>query len=260
MKIHQVNLHMINHKINSIPLFPDALNPAALDLVKLAALIAMFVDHANTLFLVRPEPLLYAFGRMAFPLFTLIWAMNVQRAPERLQKRANRLWVWAFITQPLFFLAFQHHQPWYALNILFVFAGVTQLLALNYRYGRKGILTGILLLCLMVWPLQPASYGLPGIILAIGLVLVYSGQTHGMYRAGIIVSMLSLCSLNSVSQIMSQPADILLFATLPTFLLPMTVVSLAASLCSDECARFMPSRFFYFAYAGHLLVTIIIGT
>ncbi|EBP5695881.1 conjugal transfer protein TraX, partial [Salmonella enterica] len=101
---------MINHKINSIPLFPDALNPAALDLVKLAALIAMFVDHANTLFLVRPEPLLYAFGRMAFPLFTLIWAMNVQRAPERLQKRANRLWVWAFITQPLFFLAFQHHQ------------------------------------------------------------------------------------------------------------------------------------------------------
>ncbi|POT23925.1 hypothetical protein C3433_26445 [Citrobacter freundii] len=81
-----------------------------------------------------------------------------------------------------------------------------------------------------------------------------------MNRAGIVVSILSLCSLNGVSHIMSQPADILLFATLPTLLLLMTVVSLAVSLCSDECARFMPSRFFYFAYTGHLLVAIIIGT
>ena len=64
--------------------------------------------------------------------------MNVQRTPERLQKRANRLWIWAIITQPVFSLAFLHHQPWWALNILFVFAGVTQLLALQYRHGRKG--------------------------------------------------------------------------------------------------------------------------
>ncbi|ECQ9991337.1 conjugal transfer protein TraX [Salmonella enterica] len=250
---------MSNHRINPAPMFPVALNPAALDVVKLVALIAMFVDHANTLFMTKPDPLLYAVGRMAFPLFTLIWAMNVQRTPERLQKRANRLWLWAFITQPVFSLAFRHHEPWYALNILFVFASVTQLLALKYRYGKKGVISGVLLLALMVWPLQPASYGLAGIMLAAGLVLVYSGPTYRIYRIGIIVSLLSLCSLNGISHILNQPADILLFATLPTLFLPMIIVSLAVSLCSGKCSRLMPPRFFYFAYAGHLLVAIIIS-
>lgn len=49
------------------------MNPAALDVVKMVALLAMFVDHANTLFLTNPYPFLYEFGRMAFPLFTFIW-------------------------------------------------------------------------------------------------------------------------------------------------------------------------------------------
>ncbi|WP_263358750.1 TraX family protein, partial [Enterobacter bugandensis] len=87
--------------------------------------------------------------------------------PERLQKRANRLWIWAVITQPVFSLAFWHHQPWWALNILFVFAGVTQLIALQNQHGLKGMFVGYLLLALMIWPLQPASYGLAGITLAI---------------------------------------------------------------------------------------------
>ncbi|OAT35091.1 TraX family plasmid conjugative transfer pilin acetylase [Enterobacter soli ATCC BAA-2102] len=53
-------------------------------MVKVLALIAMLADHINTLFLMPPNPLLYAAGRMAFPLFTFMWAMNVQRRPERL--------------------------------------------------------------------------------------------------------------------------------------------------------------------------------
>ncbi|STT78428.1 type-F conjugative transfer system pilin acetylase TraX [Klebsiella pneumoniae] len=66
----------------------------------------MIIDHTNTVFLSPALPVMYALGRMAFPLFTLIWAMNVQRTPERLQKRASRLWIWAVITQPVFSLAF----------------------------------------------------------------------------------------------------------------------------------------------------------
>ena len=45
--------------------------------------------------------------------------------------KENRLWMWAVVTQPVFSLAFVGHQPWWALNILFVFAVVTQLLALQ---------------------------------------------------------------------------------------------------------------------------------
>ncbi|EOC5728493.1 TraX family protein [Cronobacter turicensis] len=89
----------------------------------------MLLDHFNTLFLSPLRPELYALGRAAFPLFSLIWAINVNRKPERLQFQANRLWLWAVVTQPVFMLAFRQLDPWYALNILFVFAGTTQLLA-----------------------------------------------------------------------------------------------------------------------------------
>ncbi|ABP62917.1 TraX family protein [Enterobacter sp. 638] len=237
---------------------PGRVSPAALDMVKVLALLAMLGDHINTLFLTPPEPLAYAAGRMAFPLFTLIWAMNVQRRPERLQVRANRQWIWAVITQPVFSLAFAGHQPWWALNILFVFAGVTQLLALQYRYGKKGLMAGALVLGILVWPLSPASYGLAGIALATGMVTATGGKTPGVQRAGIIVTVLSLCSLNGVSHLLSLPADTLLFATLPTLVFPLMAVSLSIQWCPAGDQRFMPRHFFYIAYTGHLLVLLIL--
>lgn len=239
-------------------LFPARLSPAALDWVKVLALLAMFVDHINTLLIHPLSPLMYALGRMAFPLFTLIWAMNVQRTPERLQVRANRLWRWAVITQPVFSLAFAHHHPWWALNILFVFAGVTQLLALQYRYGKKGLMAGVLLLVVLVWPLSPASYGLAGMVLATGMVIATGGQTSAVQRTGVIVSGLSLCCLNGVSHLLSLPADTLLFATLPTLVFPIMAIYLSIQLCPEGCPRFMPRHFFYIAYAGHLLVLLIL--
>lgn len=237
---------------------PGQLSPAALDMVKLLALLAMLIDHINTVFMTPAQPVMYALGRMAFPLFTLIWAMNVQRTPERLQVRANRLWRWAVITQPVFSLAFAHHHPWWALNILFVFAGVTQLLALQYRFGKKGLMAGVLLLVVLVWPLSPASYGLAGMVLATGMVIATGGQTSAVQRTGVIVSGLSLCCLNGVSHLLSLPADTLLFATLPTLVFPIMAIYLSIQLCPEGCPRFMPRHFFYIAYAGHLLVLLIL--
>ncbi|MGU9868238.1 TraX family protein [Kluyvera ascorbata] len=237
---------------------PGQLSPAAVDMVKVLALLAMLIDHINTLLLTQPSPLMYAAGRMAFPLFTLIWAMNVQHTPERLQKRASRMWAWAVITQPVFSLAFAGHQPWWALNILFVFAGVTQLLALQYRYGPKGLVSGVVLLAALAWPLMPASYGLPGLLLATGIVAAIGGKTPGVQCTGAIVSVLALCCLNGISHLLSQPADTLLFAMLPTVVLPLMVVSLSMQLCPDGCPRFMPRHFFYIAYAGHLLALLIL--
>ncbi|QLA70591.1 conjugal transfer protein TraX (plasmid) [Enterobacter pasteurii] len=238
-------------------------SPAALDMVKLLALLAMIIDHINTVFLSPALPVMYALGRMAFPLFTLIWAMNVQRTPERLQKRASRLWIWAVITQPVFSLAFWHHQPWWALNILFVFAGVTQLLALQYRHGRKGMLAGYLLLALMIWPLQPASYGLAGILLAISMATVSGSDTPEVQRLAAIAAVLSLICLNGLSHILNLPAETLLLATLPTLVFPLVAVSFCRKICPEGHKRFMPRNFFYIAYAGHLgilaLIKYVIG-
>jgi hypothetical protein len=60
------------------------LSPGALDTIKLIALLSMLTDHINTLLLPQMNPCLYAIGRMAFPLFALIWALNVGRYPEPL--------------------------------------------------------------------------------------------------------------------------------------------------------------------------------
>ena len=220
-------------------------------MVKLLALMAMIIDHTNKVFLSPTWPMMYALGLIAFHLFKLIWAMNVQRTPERLQKRVSRLWIWAVITQPVFSLAFLHHQPWWALNILFVFAGVTQLLALQYRPGRKGMLAGLLILALMIWPLEPASYGLAGITLAISMATLSGSCTPEVKRLAVAGIVLSLICLNGFSHILNLPAETLLLATLPTLVFPLVVVSFCREICPEGRKCFMPRNFFYYAYAGH---------
>lgn len=249
-----MNLTVPRHSLWQKILCPGSLNPAALDAVKIVALLSMLVDHTNTLFLAKPEPLLYALGRMAFPLFTLIWAMNVFNNTARLQQRANRLWGWACLTQPAFTLAFHHQMPWYALNILFVFASVTQLLALHYRLGSRGIFYGGLILAVLVIPLTPGSFGLPGLLLAGSLVLVFSPSAAGWHRAGSAGAFIALFCLNGMTHLISSPADTLLFATIPTFVFPALAVMLARDHVQKNVQRFMPRHFFYFAYAGHLLL------
>lgn len=249
-----MNLTVPRHLPQRKALCLDNLSPAALDAVKIMALLSMLVDHTNTLFLAKPEPMLYALGRMAFPLFTFIWAMNVFNNPGRLQYRANRLWGWALLTQPAFTLAFHHQMPWYALNILFVFASVTQLLALYYRLGSRGIFYGGIILAALVIPLTPGSYGLPGLLLAASLVLMFSPAAAGWRRAGSIAAVTALFSLNGMTHLISSPVDTLLFATVPTLAFPAVVVVLARDHVPDNIQRFMPRHFFYFAYAGHLLL------
>ncbi|OAT35090.1 TraX family plasmid conjugative transfer pilin acetylase [Enterobacter soli ATCC BAA-2102] len=119
-------------------------------------------------------------------------------------------------------------------------------------------MAGALLLAILVCPLSPASYGLAGVALATGMVVATGGKTPGMQLTGIIVSGLSLCSLNGGAHLLSLLADTLLFATLPTLVFPLMAVSLSIQLCPDGCPRFMPRHFFYMAYAGHLLVLLIL--
>ncbi|EOE5491855.1 TraX family protein [Cronobacter sakazakii] len=230
------------------------LNPGAVDLVKLLAMLAMLLDHFNTLFLSPLRPELYALGRAAFPLFSLIWAINVNRKPERLQFQANRLWLWAVVTQPVFMLAFRQLDPWYALNILFVFAGTTQLLAWHRQSGTCGLAAGTALLAVLAWPLSPASYGLQGEILTVGLaVIAGSASAQVRYCAGWAV-FLSLVTLNGASHLATMPMATLVFATLPTCLFPWMVVTAAHQLMADKHRRWLPARFFYPVYAGHLLL------
>ncbi|WP_323612592.1 TraX family protein [Pectobacterium versatile] len=242
----------------NLPLKLNQINPGTLDLIKLFALLAMILDHANTLFLKPQIPELYSLGRIAFPLFTLIWAINVNKNPARLQKRANRLWAWSILTQPIFTMTFIEQYPVYSMNILFVFAGVTQLLALRAKFGVKGTFAGVLLLLLMLVPLTPASYGVQGIVLATSLAAYFSyGQRYLKYALICIAA--SLLTLNGIIYIGSRPADVILLAILPTVLLSALTITVAQHLSSFTPERFMPGGFFYWAYSGHLLILCILA-
>ena len=233
---------------------PPVLNPWGTDLVKAIALAAMITDHINTVLLSSPRLELYALGRAAFPLFALIWAINVSRDPARLQLRARRLWIWAVATQPVFILVFQGHIPWYSLNILFMFAGVTQLLALSHNTGIRGTLCGLLVLAIMVWPLIPASYGIPGLVLSLSLALMFSLAPGTLRNVAGITAVISLFMLNGITHLLDAPVSVLVFAIIPTMLLPAVILHATEKLQPGHTLRFMPRHFFYLAYAGHLLV------
>lgn len=229
------------------------ISPGAADRLKLTALVAMLADHANTLLLTPPRPELYALGRLAFPLFVLIWARNVMLRPERLQIRANRMWLWAVVTQPAFSLAFRGHDPWYALNILFVFAGATQLLAWHHRFRLTGTMTGVVLLALMAWPLSVASYGVPGLVLALSLAIFLHHTSFRHRLTAGAAAFIALVALNS-QHFLDIPVTVAVLAILPTVLLPAVAASIATSPEAGTEKRFMPASFFYLAYIIHLMV------
>jgi len=246
-----VTLQHLSAKIRHCPGISSS---GALDLLKLLALAAMVVDHLNTLFLHPPAPELYALGRMAFPLFVLVWAINAGQRPERLQRRANRLWGWALLTQPVFVFAFRDQQQWYALNILFVFAAATQLLALRHRHGLAGIIAGTGMIALLVLPLTPASYGIQGIVLCLSLATFFAARTGRIQALSAAAAVISLILLNGSAHLLSRPLDTLVVAVLPTLLLPVAAVATAGSLQPAGSPRFLPRRFFYVMYLLHLLV------
>jgi hypothetical protein len=189
---------------------------------------------------------------MAFPLFTFIWALNVLKRPEHLQKRANRMWLWAVVTQPIFALAFHGHHPWFALNILFVFALVTQLLAVVRANNPLAIFTCLLLVAAMIPLLTPASYGLQGVVLAAGTAVYLEGGRFG--RIAGLCAAGALLTLNGITHLVMLPAETLLLAVLPTLTFPVFAISLVQNYLPEGRGRLMPSRFFYLAYAGHLLI------
>ncbi|UCQ29531.1 hypothetical protein DCF83_17815 (plasmid) [Edwardsiella tarda] len=89
--------------------------PRQQDLLKLLALVSMVLDHAN-LVLQLHSPVLFLIGRLAFPLFGLLWGMNVARGDIR-QSSLNRLWGYAVLAK-LKYINYPIHAEWMLLNFI----------------------------------------------------------------------------------------------------------------------------------------------
>ncbi len=139
------------------------------DVLKFLALVLMVFDHANRA-LGLHEPVLLLLGRGAFPLFALLWGYNLASWPVR-QAQATRLWVWAVVAQPGYWLVMRHDGLAFTdPNILFLFAAVTQALAVASLPMRKGapnpvLAGGVLLALWWAYGATDGNYGTAGVLL-----------------------------------------------------------------------------------------------
>ncbi|MDL4915875.1 MAG: TraX family protein [Enterobacterales bacterium endosymbiont of Blomia tropicalis] len=232
-----------------------AFTPFQTDLLKTLALAAMLADHVNAILLHYSSSLLYLTGRMAFPLFTLVWAANLPDSAQKMQRQAVRLWIWAFITQPVFWLAFMSSgQSWLVLNILFLFAGCTQLLAWQARYGTNGMMAGIALLLLLAWPLTPSGCGLNSMLFALMCVAGFRVALLSGSLLFMVVLLIALAAQQTYSS-PTFPDNLTVTDTgmIALLLLPVAI-GVVAVFPRKLFRRVWPRCFFYHADAGHLLL------
>ena len=135
-------------------------SPGQRDIIKTVALVLMVLDHINLIFQLKQEWMFLA-GRGAFPLFALVWGLNLSRHAHIRQVAINRLWGWAVIAQFAYYLA---GFPWYEGNILFAFAVAAQVL--TWYETRSGWRTAAAILLMALWgPLSGTSYGIAGLLM-----------------------------------------------------------------------------------------------
>ncbi len=145
-------------------------SPGQRDIIKTVALVLMVLDHINLIFQLKQE-WMFLVGRGAFPLFALVWGLNLSRHTHIRQEAINRLWGWAVIAQFAYYLA---GFPWYEGNILFAFAVAAQVL--TWCETRTWWRSAETMLPLAVWlPFSGTSYGIAGLLML--------AVSHRLYRA-----------------------------------------------------------------------------
>lgn len=211
------------------------------DVVKLVAFAAMVLDHLNTASGLNAS-LLQAVGRLAFPLFALVWGCNIARRPVT-QTSLNRLWLMALLAQPGFWLAFRHTgTEWWQVNILFTFAVMGQAVCFMQRPSHRTAFFSLLALGAYI-PVSGASYGLRGLLLLMMSVLFFltTGRQQMIAAGGLVVSVLLL---NAPS------GGVMMLSGLLLSLMCLAVVCRHVM----EGGRFPGSRWFAQLYALHLTV------
>jgi len=213
--------------------------PGQTDLIKTVALLLMVADHISLVFGLDCAGLRLA-GRGAFPLFGLVWAMNLARYPCIRQRSLNRLWGWAVVAQGGWILAGLRPDMG---NILFAFAFTGQAVKLIQTHGPS--VWPLSLALVLGWlPFSDGSYGLAGVMM---LLLAY-----GVFMSARRTTRTGLAGCLALTVLALNIADGTAFAVAGLIIPGLTLMVL-----SQTCRlvpRFWPREFFPLFYAVHLAV------
>ncbi|WP_320750677.1 type-F conjugative transfer system pilin acetylase TraX [Enterobacter roggenkampii] len=217
------------------------LSPLQRDVIRMVAFVAMVLDHLATAFQ-ADFPLLNMAGRCAFPLFALVSGCNLAGHALR-QSSLNRLWLMALLAQPGYWLAFREAGlMWWQLNILFTFAVVMQgARFLQGMTARNGIAAVAAVLAYL--PLSSASYGIPGLMMLAGAMLIW--QVRDSLRPAMFAVWLLLVALLN-----ARHGDVMMLSGV---FLTLTVLFCVRGLVPASSARLRAGHWFAPGYALHLL-------
>lgn len=218
--------------------------PGQTDIIKTVALVLMVIDHTGLL-LAHNNEIMRLLGRGCFPLFGLVWGMNLARHGQIRQSQLNSLWCWALVAQVSFMLI---GYPWYTGNILFAFAVTGQALRWFSLETRNDRLLAIALV--VAWlPLSSGSYGIAGVFMLINSWRLCRAQnaTERLGYGTLWAIMVLLMNVNEVSESLAGLAIALLVLTV-------------CSTTGKNLQRFWPRHFFVMFYAVHLAVLGIVAS
>ncbi|HID8220408.1 TPA: TraX family protein [Serratia marcescens] len=227
------------------------------DGIKLLALLLMMGDHANAALHLNIDALMWL-GRGAFPLFALVWGDNLAQRPVT-QRQATRLWLWALVTQPVYWQAVAPDGGVLDdMNILFLFAVMTQYLCLFERfYARGGFVwagLGIVLLVTWVNHFAGGTFGWAGVFVMLASYLCYAPADEtrqqgwlAEYRPAVA---LTWCACVLLLNLGGGSAPMLAGVLVSVVVLLVSIALRPLGTLREK--RLLPRQFFPLAYIAHL--------
>ena len=229
------------------------LSGAPLDVIKLAAAVLMLGDHVNTALLNGGVPLLWRFGRIAFPLFCFVLACHLVRGADA-PRYARGLLLIGIVTQPVFAAAFQVEFA----NVLFTLAAGAVLAAALLKQGgwRAHLALAAGTAVVFAWQARARTgvdFGLAGMLLPAALALVLTGARWHVVWAAVLLFCLNAWARRGPDETWIGGASLdALFAGLGG------LAAIGLALLFRGKPRFLPRYALYMFYPGHLLALALL--
>ncbi len=224
-----------------------ALDGAPLDAVKLVAAAAMVADHVNDVLLDHDHLAMWYVGRLAFPLFCLVFALNLRRGAS-LAGYVARLTPFAILSQPIYRAAF--HDGLDNILITLLLAGVVALLLDDRPRRVQHAVFAVGAAAAFAAPWTPIStgisFGMAGLLLPAALKLTLEGRRDAAPWAALLTVGLNWFPRDELFDSLAAPLFVVAVAA--------ATLALARRLAGRP--RFLPRYALYAFYPLHLLALI----
>jgi hypothetical protein len=225
----------------------DGLEGAPLDAIKCVAAVSMVCDHLNDMAFHHDYLWLWYAGRLAFPLFCLVLALNLRRgAPAA--RYAAIMTPFAILSQPIYKNAFHDGLDNILLTLLLAVFVAVLMRAQRPLVQHVVFALGAAASCAAPWTKISTGlcFGVAGVLLPSALVLVLDGRRDAAPWALLLFVGLNWFPRDELFDSLFAPVLVLLAAA--------ATLALARRLTGRP--RFLPRYALYWFYPLHLLALI----